>query len=366
MAQVHQIVAAFERFAPWRLAFEWDRVGLQLGDPHQEVGRGVVALDRSLGAARHAIERGAQILVTHHPLIWDPMRRVTTDDHAGRALLELAQAGVAHIAAHTNWDCADGGVSDVMARKLGLADVWKTGMARPADSFKLVTFVPHSDVERVIDALSVVGAGVIGAYERCAFLSAGTGTFLGRDGARPSVGHAGRIEHAPETRLEMLVPAERVEAVRQALVIAHPYETPAFDFLARRTEAGQGSVRVGRLRQPIPLRDLVAQVDAAFGTRAWAWGDGDAVLERVAVAGGAADKDWGAAQAAGAQVYVTGEVRHETALEASEMGLMMVAAGHYATENPACADLRDQLAACVPGVDWSLYEPAAGLHGRPL
>lgn len=366
MAQVHQIVAAFERFAPWRLAFEWDRVGLQLGDPQAEVGRAVVALDRSLGAARHAIERGAQLLVTHHPLIWEPMRRVRADDHAGRTLLELAQGGIAHIAAHTNWDGAEGGVSDVMARKLGLADVRKTGMARPVDSFKLVTFLPASDVERMIDALSVAGAGVIGAYERCAFLATGTGTFLGGEGAHPVVGQAGRIEHAPETRIEMLVPSERVEAVRQALLIAHPYEAPAYDFLARRAEAGQGSVRVGRLPNPMTLRELVARIDAAVGTRSWAWGNGDATVERVAVAGGAADKDWSAAQAAGAQVYVTGEVRHETALEASEMGLMMVAAGHFATENPACTDLRDLLASCVPDVDWSLYEPPAGLHGRPL
>jgi dinuclear metal center YbgI/SA1388 family protein len=365
MPSVRGILSAFLEFAPWGLAFEGDRVGLQVGDPDAEVAKGVVALDRSLGAVRFAAGLGAQLLVTHHPLLWEPASSIRMDDHVGRTVLELARTGIAHVAAHTNWDCATGGVSDLMAAALRLRDVRRGGAARQAPAYKLVTFVPGGDVDRLIGALSEAGAGEIGAYVRCAFMAPGLGTFYGTEGTNPAAGQAGRIERVEEVRLEMLAPAGRIGCIERALLDAHPYEEPAYDFVVLRPAAGQGSLRTGTLPTPAALGELAAAVDRAFATRCWSWGDPGAGIERVTVAGGAAGREWRAALEAGAQAFVTGEVRHETALEATEMGLAMIAAGHYATENPACRMLLDELARAVPEVAWTLYEPPPGLHGRP-
>jgi len=89
--------------------------------------------------------------------------------------------------------------------------------------------VPESALETTRDAVFAAGAGRIGAYERCSWYAAGTGTFQGGEGAAPSVGTAGREERVPELRLETIYPAEREAEVVRALRDAHPYEEPAFD-----------------------------------------------------------------------------------------------------------------------------------------
>jgi hypothetical protein len=94
---------------------------------------------------------------------------------------------------------------------------------------KLVVFVPEDALDTVRDAVFAAGAGRIGDYERCSWYTAGTGTFLGREGTSPAVGAAGAEERVPELRLETVFPAERRPEVLAALRAAHPYEEPAFD-----------------------------------------------------------------------------------------------------------------------------------------
>lgn len=366
MVTVADVLAAVERIAPLSTAFEWDRVGLQLGDPNASVQRVVVSLDRSRAAVEHAIESGAHALVTHHPLIWTPLPRIVAGEQGSDEVLSLARAGIAHIAAHTNWDCAVGGVNDVLAGLIGLRDVEPFGSGRSVSSFKLVVFCPHPNSESLIDALAGAGAGASGAYERCAFTGEGTGTFRPLEGARPAYGEVGRIERVDETRIEMLVPAERVGSVEAALRSAHPYEEPAFDWIPLRATIPAPVGRIGSLAAPTPLARFQSGLDRALHTRSWAWGDPDTEVLRIAVVGGAADDEWRSAQQAGADAFVTGEVRQHAGLEASESGIAVLAAGHYATEHPAGRELALRLGEEVPSVDFALYEPRPGFGGRPF
>jgi dinuclear metal center YbgI/SA1388 family protein len=366
MAKVQDVLAALESIAPTRYAFGFDKVGLQVGDPNQNVERAVVSLDRSLGAVAFAAEAKAQLLVAHHPLIFRPLDTVDTRSHEGRTVVELIRNGTSFVAAHTNWDSARGGINDTLADLLELSDVTDFGHAAEVNSLKLVFFVPAHAADSVIDAVSGAGGGVIGAYARCAFANPGTGTFDAGASTNPAIGAAGERTQVDEVRVEMLVPSAKAGAVTRALVKAHPYEEPAYDLHVLRGNPEQPAGRVGSLAAPTTLAALLETVGAKLGVRAWAWGDADRRIRRVAVVGGAADGEWVAAQRAGADVLVTGEVKQHVALEAAESGFALIAAGHYQTEHPGCATLRDRLAKALPEVDWRLFTPAPGQHGRPL
>ena len=365
MATVHEVLDAVERIAPRRFAFGFDKVGLQVGDLNAPVRRAVVSLDRSRGAVAFAKAQGAQLLLAHHPLIFTPIEFVGRHGHVGTTLFELIEAGIAFIAAHTNWDCAEGGINDALAAKLGLIDIKPFGSASDVEQLKMVVTVPAAHADRVVDAASGAGAGQIGRYSRCAFMTTGTGTFVPGDGANPAAGAVGRLEQVEEVRIEMTVTDERRWHVEDAVRTSHPYEEPAIDFYNLTSGSGHPAGRVGKLSSSKTLRELADFAEASLGTRALSWGRADRQISRVAVVGGAADSEWISASNI-ADVFVTGEVKQHVALEAVESGSAIIAAGHYATEQPGCVALRDRMAQAMPEVDWLLFEPQPGEAGRPL
>jgi dinuclear metal center YbgI/SA1388 family protein len=363
MPTVREILDALETIAPRRFAFAFDKVGLQVGDADQQVGRAVVALDRSLAAVRFAREKQAGFLLTHHPLIFRPLDSVDAGSHVGRTVLELAKSGISFAAAHTNWDSARGGINDTLAGLLGLRDIADFGTAADVDNSKLSVTCPSESVDAIIDSASACGAGIIGSYSRCAFSAIGVGHFMSDETANPAVGEAGKQSSVPEVRIEMSVPTHRAHLVARAIKAVHPYEQPAIDLFALQPHPEQPAGRVGSLLSPVDLGQLMLDIEASLKTVCWGWGHGS--VQRIAVVGGSADEEWRAAQAAGADVLVTGEVKQHVALEAVESGFRLIAAGHYATENPGCETLRQRMAGAVPGVEWILFEPEPGFGGRP-
>jgi dinuclear metal center YbgI/SA1388 family protein len=366
MAQVRHAIEAIERVAPKRFAFQFDKVGLQVGDPYAELRRAVVSLDRSLGAVAFARDVDAQLLVAHHPLIFEPLNSVLQTSHIGRTVLELARNNIAFTAAHTNWDSARGGINDALAGLLGLQEVAEFGSAAQVARLKLVVMCPSSAVQAIIDAASGAGAGLIGEYSRCAFTSPGRGTFVGSESSHPTVGEKGRIEELDETRLEMVLPESKAKAVARAVVRSHPYEEAAYDFFVLAPIDEQPAGRIGLLAQPLSLRQLVGFANERLDTASWAWGDPERPVRKLAVVGGAADSEWRQARDAGADAFLTGEVKQHVALEAAEEGFAVIASGHYATEHPGCAVLRERLAGEMPDIDWKLFVPEAGFAGRPI
>ena len=365
MSKVRDVLNELERLAPARYAFPFDRVGLQVGDPNQEVERAAVALDRSLGAVAFAAKHGCQFLLTHHPLIFEPLATVDTRSHVGRTVLELARQGIAFAAAHTNWDSAQGGINDTLCEIFGLKDVRPFGTAAAVDRLKLVFFCPAPDADRVIDAVSEAGAGVIGAYRRCAFSSQGTGTFIGDETTQPTLGTTGTLEQVPELRIELVLAASARRAVERALVKAHPYEQPAYDLYPLAPDPEQAAGRVGVIGE-LTLAQLAALADDRLHTRSWTWGDPNKSIRKVAIVGGAADNEWMNAQREGADVLLTGEVKQHIAVEATESGMTLIASGHYATEHPGSSTLKDRMAEAMPEIEWLLFTPDPGMHGRPL
>jgi len=366
MATVHDVLQAIESLAPSRFAFGFDSVGLQVGDSGATVTSAVVSLDRSLGAIEFARSLGAELLVAHHPLFFDPMPRLTTRTHQERTAIRLIESGIACIAAHTNWDSARGGVNDALAARLGLKNVRSFGSAAGVDMRKLVVTVPSAQAAAVARAAGDAGAGLIGNYTHCAFHAEGVGQFLPKEGANPAIGAIGRFEEVAETRIELTCRAELVRTVEHAIRAVHPYEEPAIDVYVLDESFEQPAGRVGELPHPMNVAEFAAYVNRVLETRSWAWGDPEQPLRTVAVVGGAADGEGRFARGAGADVFLTGEVKQHIALEASESGLPIIAAGHYATEQPGVEALALALGAAMPEVRWEVFTPLPGFHGRPL
>ena len=231
---------------------------------------------------------------------------------------------------------------------------------------KIVFTVPEDRAEMTITACAEAGAGTIGAYRRCAFSVQGVGTVEPLPGANPAVGQVGRREDVLEARIEMSSPADNLSQVLRALREAHPYEEPAIDIYELSSNAEMPAGRIGGLNPPLALRAFSERLDHQLNVRSMTWGDPGALIARVAVTGGAADGEWKAAKAAGANVFVTGEVKQHIALEAVESGMAIIAAGHFATENPGSRVLMERMRELVPEISWLFFEPAEGAAGRPF
>lgn len=343
------VVAALDQLYEPAWAEPWDAVGLVAGESEAVVGRVLFAIDPVAAVADEAVEIGADLLVTHHPLFLRPVHGVPATTAKGRLLHRLITAGVALFVAHTNADVASPGVSDALAATLGLHAVRPLD-PHPADPLdKIVTFVPNEDVDRVLDALAAAGAGAIGDYSRCAWTAAGTGTFLPGPAARPAIGRPGRVERVPETRLEMVLPRLRRATVVAALRTAHPYEEPAYDVFELALPAGlRGHGRLGELPVPISLRGFVesaARCLPATASGVRATGDPERLVWTVAVSGGSGDDLIPAARRAGAHVLLAADLRHHPASEAAEEegAPALVDAAHWATEWPWLRDAAERL-----------------------
>ncbi len=366
MPTVRDVLAALESIAPQRHALSFDRVGLQVGDIDQPVSRAVVSLDRSLEAVKFAGEQSAQLLLAHHPLIFNPISSVDTRSHEGRTIVRLLQQGTSFIAAHTNWDAARGGINDTLAAMFGVENPDTFGMGSEVARFKITIFAPRESTERIIDAASGAGAGLIGAYSRCAFVTGGQGTFYGDDTSNPAVGEPGRQEQVAEDRIEMSLLQSQAKAVVRAVKKAHPYEEPAIDLFALKASEELPLGRVGKLSSPCTLAEFASRTDELLKTRCWVWGSPSERIKKVAFMGGAADTAWMDAQRAGADLLITGEVKQHVALEAVESGMTLIAAGHYQTEQPGCESLRASMSVAVPDAEWLLFTPEPGRAGRPF
>ena len=345
MPLLSDVTAALDSLYPPALAEDWDAVGLVVGDPGAEVRRVLLAIDPVKPVVDEALAAGCDLLVTHHPLYLRGTTSVAADDPKGRVVQALVRGGCGLFVAHTNADKAVGGVNDVLAALLGLQDPVPL-VPETLPLSKLVVFVPADSADAVRDAVVAAGAGRLGDYECCSWSTTGTGTFRPLPGASPAVGSVGELTSVEEVRLEAVVATRALPAVVAALRAAHPYETPAFDVVPLSVPAPTGIGRVGDVA-PTTVGDLASLVESVLPpTLLRVAGDLSAPVRRVAVSGGAGDDLMGAAAAAGAQAYLTADLRHHMTIEAPE-GLALLDASHWATEQPWLSRAADALASLV-------------------
>lgn len=332
---VGQVMEIMEAWAPAWTAEPWDNVGLACGDPRQTVQRMVVALDLTDQVLEEALAFKAQMLLVHHPPVFKPLKNIRADNPLACRLMQAIKGDLAVFAAHTNLDCAPGGINDILAARLGLQEMEHLLPLTAGHMAKLVTFVPPDFLEAVESAIYAAGAGVMGNYSQCSFKAEGWGSFRPGLGAKPYLGQTGAKEQAREIRLETIIPQALSGRAIKALVNAHPYEEPAIDLLPlANSPQGLSLGRVGRLAEPLPFEEFARKAKEAVEARAvMSAGIRPAQVRKVAVLGGSGASALAPAKDKGADVLVTGEAGYHTWEEASDLGLGLLTLGHFKSEN---------------------------------
>jgi dinuclear metal center YbgI/SA1388 family protein len=353
MATIADIIRFLEAFAPPDLAADWDNVGLLLGERSSAVRRVLTCLTVTPESAAEAIDAGAQLIVSHHPIFFKAIRRLTDSTAEGRMLLALARAGVAVYSPHTAFDNCANGINALIASRLSLTEVAPLKPGSTAAECKVVVFVPEQDLQRLLSSLFEAGAGHIGQYRECSFRTGGFGTFFGTESTNPAVGQKGRREDVAEFRLEVVCRESAVSSVLAAARRSHSYEEPAIDVYplrSRPTAVGEG--RIGVLAKEASLAEFATGVRAALASGpVQVVGEPTRTVRRVAIVCGAGGSFLGDAVRAGVDVLLTGEARFHDYLEARAAGLALVLPGHYATERPGAEALASRLADEFPELD---------------
>ncbi len=344
MPTLAELTKALDGWYPPASAESWDAVGLSCGDPAEPVERVLLAVDCVPATVAEAIDSGAGLLLTHHPLLLSGVHSIAADTPKGALLHRMIRARVAHFVAHTNADVAAGGVSDALAERLALRDCRPLQPdPRPALD-QLTVFVPVPDTGRLIGALAEAGAGGIGNYTECAYVVEGTGQFRPQPGADPAEGEIGVLHRGPENRVSMVLPRGRREAVLAAMRAAHPYEEVAFELSEQPAlPSATGTGRIGVLPEPMTLAEFTDFAGQRLPRTSWgirAAGRPSQVVRTVAVCGGSGAGYLEDARRAGADAYLTSDLKHHVSSEAvaeaaglrPELGL--VDAAHWATEAP--------------------------------
>lgn len=353
---MQDICLQVEAWYPPQLAESWDAIGLVVGRPDAVVNSILVAVDVTEQTVAEAIAQGAGLILAHHPLLFGGVTSVSAKDAKGRIIHELIENNIALLVAHTNADSGAQGVSDALAASLGVQQLRPLDPAPVEQLDKFVVYVPEPAVQSVLDAMSDEGAGKVGNYERCAFQVAGEGTFRPLPGADPHVGTVGDVERIAEIRLEMVAARGLRRAIVAAMRAAHPYEEPAFDILElAATPGGLGLGRVGELAETLTLAqfaEIVARELPMTHHGVRVAGDLAGPVDRVAVCGGSGDSLLSAANAAGADVYVTSDLKHHVVSDhLADGGCAVIDVAHYASEFPWCQAVAARLTTTLAAAD---------------
>lgn len=256
MLPLKTILEFIETIAPAELAVAGDKNGLVCGSPTQKIARIFLALDATIEVLDEVSKYSNALLFTHHPRFYRGLADLNEDNFGGNIANILVQKKIALFTAHTNLDIAPSGINAQLAKIFALQNPQCVEITHRIPDYKLVVFVPRHFYRAVTAALAKAGAGEIGDYRECFYRTAGIGSFLPQKNAKPTVGKIGKLSEIEEFRVETIVRGNRRLAVENALLQAHPYEKPAYDFIPLSTTENFGFGRYGELPKTTTLRNL--------------------------------------------------------------------------------------------------------------
>ncbi len=325
-------VQILEEIAPFSLQESYDNSGVQIGSPDQQVSRALICLDVTEEVLQEAKERSCDLILCHHPLIFKGINKLTASGSTERIIMEAIRQGFAIVAVHTNLDNVHHGVNHELAAVIGLKE---PKVLKPSKGLlkKLVTFCPIYQAGKVRAAIFEAGAGQIGNYDCCSFNLQGKGSFRAGENTNPFTGSINKLHYEAEVRIETVFPAYLQSAVLSAMFASHPYEEVAYDIYPLDNLYNQvGSGMIGELKEPMPENIFLNHLKKTLNTpvlRHTAF-TGNTV-GRVAICGGSGAFLLNEAIRAGAQAFVTGDVKYHQFFDAADR-ILLVDAGHYETE----------------------------------
>ena len=329
--KLKEITRYLEAYAPLAWQESYDNAGLLTGSPDREVKKALITLDVTPQVMEEALETGADLIIAHHPLIFGALKHLRGGNMVEDLVIKAIKNDLALYAIHTNLDNVAGGVNARLAKQLGLTD---TRVLAPAGKLKkLVVFVPEEFTDRVRTHMLDAGAGHIGRYSHCSFGVHGEGSFKALEGTHPFVGKQGELHFEKEVRLESVVPDALVSKVLTAMLEVHPYEEVAYDiYPLENNNTLVGAGLMGRLEVPLKPEAFLKRVKETLRAQQIRHGILlNRPVEKVAICGGSGGFLMEKAFAAGADAFVTADLKYHDFFRFQEQ-MLLVDAGHYETE----------------------------------
>ncbi len=330
--KLSKIITAIENLAPPALQESYDNSGLIIGNPKDEINKAIISFDVTEEVIEEAKSIGANLIISHHPIIFGGLKKLNGENYVERCVLEAIRNNIALYAVHTNLDNILGGTNRILAEKLGLKNL--KVLKKQGDNLrKLVVFVPTNSLGKVQEAIFAAGAGHIGKYDQCSFQLKGDGTFRALDGANPFVGELNKQHQEEEVRLETVFPSHLQSTIIHAMNQAHPYEEVAYDIypiLNSSDKIGAGIIaNLDKSEGEIEFMLRLKEITSAKCIRHTALLNKP--IRKVALCGGSGAFLIGAAKSAGADVYITGDVKYHEFFDA-EKKMIIADIGHFESE----------------------------------
>ncbi|MES2679672.1 MAG: Nif3-like dinuclear metal center hexameric protein [Bacteroidota bacterium] len=329
---IDEILSEVEGFAPLAYQEDYDNCGLLTGNKSWEATGALLTLDCTENVVDEAIERGCNLIIAHHPIIFSGLKKITGSGYVERTIIKAIRHDIAIYACHTNLDNVRTGVNKKIAEKLGLKNL-SILAPKPGLLKKLVTFVPESHHNVVLQALFAAGAGNIGNYDSCSFNTEGTGTFKGNEHSNPFTGKRNELSREKEIRIETIFGIGNEQKVIAALLNTHPYEEVAYDvYLLSNKHPQIGSGMTGELENPMTEAEFLNHVKNTFRVPALKHTQKlGKNVKKVAFCGGSGHFLLKNAIGSQADAFITSDFKYHEFFDVDNK-LLMIDTGHYESE----------------------------------
>lgn len=351
-----RVIQLMEEWAPKKLAYDWDPTGFQLGNRTSKTKNILITLDVVERVVDEAIEKGVNLIISHHPLIFSPLKSIDITTPKGRTIEKLLKHNITVYTSHTNLDIAEGGVNDLLAKQLDLKVIDDLVHEGNKNLFKVAVYLPKSHAKAIREAFHKGGAGHIGNYSHCTFQGEGKGSFKPLQGSDPYSGRVDKLSLVDEYKMESIVPEQNLQSVIKEIEKAHPYDEVAYDVYRLENKGkSYGLGRIGLLQKEMNLDDFAQFVKERYNLEGLkVTGDLKSKVNRVAILGGSGEKYIFAAKSKGVDAFVTGDMTFHFAQDAMEMGLNIIDAGHY-IEKVMIDATKQYLEDCLKVPDLNIY-----------
>jgi len=332
MTKIKDIIDSMEEWAPKSYAESYDNPGLIVGNRDAKVNGVLVSLDCTEEVVEEAIAKGCNLIVSHHPIVFKGLKKLTGSNYVERTVIKAIRSDIALYAIHTNLDNVPTGVNKMIADKIGL-DNTRILSPKSGELEKLEVFVPSDHQDTLREAIFAAGGGEIGEYSKCSFNTEGKGTFLPGEDSDPYSGKRGKMEEASEVKIEIMYPTYLRNKILFAMRKSHPYEEVAH-YIHPVSNVNQflGSGMVGELSADLDLKQFLEHLKNAMDLKVIRHTPSvSEKVKRVAICGGSGSFLLGAAKAAGADIFITGDFKYHEFFDA-ENDIVIADIGHYESE----------------------------------
>jgi dinuclear metal center YbgI/SA1388 family protein len=340
-----EIVKIFDKEFHKDYSLNWDNSGLLIGDLENEIKRLIIALDANDAVISNAVGIKANIIFSHHPLIFNPIKSITSDNPQGQAILKAAQNKIAIYCAHTNYDIMEGGLNDYIAGLLDMKNITSI-IPNMQKWFKFIVYVPTGQEEKIRNAMCNAGGGQWKDYSCATFNTCGIGTFKPGSNSEPFIGEKGKLTFVDEVKIECIVNMEKLKTLIASVLEVHPYEEPAYDIIPiENVFAEGGSGRIGSLKESLKISNFLQFIEKKLSIRNFKYISKDDLfisgkeIKNIAVINGSVNSMVSEISNIDFDCLICGEINYHNAQLFSEKNILVIELGHAESESFAVDDL---------------------------